>query len=89
MSESRWDQPPYTMDEFYREMDVAKVQQFKSILVSSNTPIETPIKERFKEILNIILRRKNVRKKSGQNGYNEQGFSQKDGVHTSSNQQKS
>ena len=51
MSESRWDQPPYTMDEFYREMDEAKVQQFKSILVSSNTPIETPIKERFKEIL--------------------------------------
>ena len=58
MSEARWDEFPYTMDDYYKEMDVVNVKEAKPIIASSLSKTNSPIKERLKEVLNIILGRK-------------------------------
>lgn len=58
MSEARWDEFPYTMDDYYKEMDVVNVKEAKTIIASSLSKTNSPIKERLKEVLNIILGRK-------------------------------
>ena len=52
------DELPYDMNDYYREMDVVKVKEAKAILASSLSKYNSPIKERLKEVLNIILGRK-------------------------------
>ncbi len=58
MSEARWDEFPYTMDDYYKEMDVVNVKEAKAVIASSLSKTNSPIKERLKEVLNIILGRK-------------------------------
>ena len=58
MSEARWDEFPYTMDDYYKEMDVVNVKEAKAIIANSLSKNNSPIKERLKEVLNIILGRK-------------------------------
>jgi|TARA_Y100000310_G_scaffold206189_1_gene206555 hypothetical protein len=54
MSESQYDEQPYDMDDYYRDMDEVKIKEMEDLL--AGRPYKLPVTERLKEILRMILR---------------------------------